>query len=63
MVTIPIMAPSNVIEDVNIEKFQEQEIVSYIEATTNDISSGETLYEKLDDKTYASVVGIPKDGV
>lgn len=63
MITIPITAPSTVIEDVEIEKFQEQEIVSYVEATTSDIASGETLYEKLDDKTYASVVGIPKDGV
>jgi hypothetical protein len=63
MITIPIMAPSTVVEDVEIEKFQEQEIVSYVEATTSDIASGETLYEKLDDKTYASVVGIPKDGV
>ena len=63
MITIPITAPSTVVEDVEIEKFQEQEIVSYVEATTSDIASGETLYEKLDDKTYASVVGIPKDGV
>jgi hypothetical protein len=47
---------------VEIEKFQEKEVITYTEATQTDIEEGKTLYRKINDKTYESLVGEPKDG-
>ena len=62
MVTLPLRADKPIIENVEIEKFQEQEITTYIEATMEDINSGEPLYYKVDENTYATITGVPEEG-
>lgn len=62
MITIPLLADKNIINNIEIEKFQEQEVITYIEATVSDINSGKTLYYKVDDNTYVSLIGAPVEG-
>lgn len=61
LVTIPLIAEDSQIKDVQIEKFQEQEITTYVKATDDDIAQGKTLYYKTDSNTYVSLTGDPDD--
>lgn len=63
MITIPLIATEPIVEDETIEKFQEQEIITYQEATQQDIKEGKKLYYKVDANTYASLTGDPQEGV
>lgn len=58
----PITATEIEIKDIQIEKFQQQTIESYVPITHADIANYETVYEK-DGNSYKSLVGDPKDGV
>ena len=62
MITIPLIADEDIIEDSEVEKFQEQEIETFQEATSKDVEEGKKLYYKLDDNSYATLTGDPVDG-